>query len=233
MDQAILKTLDWPTILTGQTLLFGMLGKILYSNPETDWLQPLVDEGVFTEAPFASDQPDVIEGLARLTRWSDSWCGESKAENLLELKTDHVRLLSGVGKTPVVPWESVYFNDNRLLFQEQTLDVRLWYRRFGLQAVKLYQEPDDHIGLELSFLAHLASLALQALEQQDEAELMRILEAQKGFLSRHLLVWGPLWCSLMLEHARTDFYQGITLLVKGALKEMASLHDLVFREVDP
>ena len=53
-----------------------------------------------------------------------------------------------------------------MIFQEQTLHVRQWYSRFGLQVVKLHKEPDDHIGLELEFVAHLANLALQAIRSE-------------------------------------------------------------------
>jgi TorA maturation chaperone TorD len=231
MDQPATKTHDWLALLTGEALLFGLLGKILYSNPEKEWLQTLIDEQVFTESPFASSQPDIIEGLSRLTTWDIDWRAGGKAESLVNLKTDNVRLFSGVGKLPAIPWESVYFSDNRLLFQQRTLDVRSWYRRFGLELVNLYHEPDDHIGLELSFIAHLASLGLQALDEQDIHEFDRVLKGQHDFLSMHLLNWGVLWCNLVIEHSRTNFYSGIALLVKGALKEIACLHNLTISEI--
>ncbi|MBO2519906.1 MAG: molecular chaperone TorD, partial [Firmicutes bacterium] len=40
--------------------------------------------------------------------------------------------------------------------------MRNWYARYGLVAEKKGQEPDDHVGLELEFVAHLAGLALEA-----------------------------------------------------------------------
>ncbi|MCA9957680.1 MAG: hypothetical protein KC443_01515, partial [Anaerolineales bacterium] len=59
----------WQTQLTGEILLFSLLGKILYQIPDKEWLQPLLDNEVFTEAPFAETHPDVLKGLALLQQW--------------------------------------------------------------------------------------------------------------------------------------------------------------------
>lgn len=214
--------LDWAENLIGQRLLFGLLGKALYLIPDEEWLRPLVDDDLFSQTPFASEQPYVVKGLALLTEWCNSFGDHS----LRELVIDHTRLFTGMANIPVAPWESVYFSDEREVFKGQTLDVRAWYRRFGLEAIEFRKEPDDHIGLELVFMAHLAGLGLVACESADEERLNEILEAQKGFLSKHLLRWGPLWCSLVEEHARTDFYRGMAFVLRGALLEMATVYDL-------
>jgi TorA maturation chaperone TorD len=212
-------TVDWAETLTGEGLMFGLLGKALYLIPEDEWLQPLVDGELFSHSPFAAEQPYVVKGLALLDDWSRSFGDES----LKELKVDHTHLFTGMFKIPVAPWESVYFSDERMVFQQQTLDVRAWYRRFGLETIEYRKEPDDHIGLELAFIAHLARLGLAAQEAGNTERLDEILEAQRGFLSEHLLRWGPLWCSLVEEHAQTDFYRGLALVLRGALLEIAEI----------
>lgn len=229
--KTITGTVDWSSALTGEALLFGLLGKMLYTNPEKEWLQPLVDEQVFTEAPFAETQADIIEGLKLLETWSQSGQEGLSAAQVDDLKADYTRLFVGVGRMSAAPWESVYYSEERLLFQESTLDVRAWYRRFGLEAVNLYKEPDDHIALELSFMAHLANLGLKALSEEDRPTFEETLAAQRGFLSEHLLPWAPLWCNLVLETAHTDFYRGLALLVRGALHELAALFELKIPEV--
>ncbi|MCA9957681.1 MAG: molecular chaperone TorD family protein, partial [Anaerolineales bacterium] len=143
---------------------------------------------------------------------------------------DYTNLFTGMRKLPVSPWESVYFNDERLVFQAQTMDVRAWYRRYGLEVRQLHQEPDDHIGLELMFVAHLAQLALAALEANNEPEFEQALTAQRGFLSKHLLLWSLLWCEQMLEYAQTDFYRGLTLIIRGALAELSRILELSLPE---
>ncbi|MAT98644.1 MAG: hypothetical protein CL608_15990 [Anaerolineaceae bacterium] len=215
---------EWQTQLTGEMLLLGLLGKILYEVPAQAWLQPLVDDEVFAEAPFAETQTDVTKGLALLEKWSHTYRQGNYSDAVLkELQVDFTNLFTGMRKFPVAPWESVYFNEERLVFQEQTMDVRAWYRRYGLEVVNLKKEPDDHIGLELMFVAHLAGLGVAALEAGNQQEFEELLAAQRTFLAKHLFLWAPLWCEQILEFARTDFYRGLALIVRGALTELSQL----------
>jgi TorA maturation chaperone TorD len=142
------------------------------------------------------------------------------------LRVDYTRLFVGVGKVLAPPWESVFFNEERMVFQEQTLQVRNWYRRFGLEPENLHKEPDDHIGLEMSFVSHLSELGMEALENHDEEKFKLIIDAKCQFLSEHLLKWGPSWCALIKKLAKTDFYQGLGYLTLGALNAIADQYDM-------
>lgn len=202
--------------LLGETLLFGLLGKVIYQDLDRSLLDTLIKDEVFSEVPFGEEQTEVQRGMELLSRWgSENTNGISDVEFDL-LKQDSMKLLIGLDFMPAPPWESVYFSDKRMLFQEQTLQVRDWYARFGLQIEHLNQEPDDHIGLELLFISHLASSALQALDE--DAQLYEgLLQAQRDFLTEHLLRWGPAWAKLVKQHATTDFYRGVAYLTHGAL----------------
>ena len=205
--------------LTGEMLLFGTLSKLLYASPEKEWIHSLMAEKVFDDIPFAAGQADAARGLSLIQNWNSAVWDKDPSAAFSDLETDYLNLFIGAGKVLAPPWESVYSSEERLVFQEETLQVRAWYRRYGLQSEQLYHEPDDHIGLELSFLAHLAQLALQASEQNDETRFAKILRDQQAFLTEHPLRWTQTWCDLVDEHARTDFYRGVALLVNGALRE--------------
>ena len=101
--------------------------------------------------------------------------------------------------------------------------MREWFRRYGLESVKIYNEPDDHIGLELAFSAHLAGLGLVALEEGDQTRFIQLLDAQKQFLAEHPLRWVAEWSKHVETHSRTDFFRGIALITKGVLTELASI----------
>jgi len=207
--------------LMGETLLCGLLGRILYGELDKTWLENLISEDVFTEAPFSAEQAETQRGIELLRRWMGENHNGISNEEFKALKQDHLRLFIGTDRVLAPVWESVYCNEKRLVFQEQTLQVRQWFSRFGLQAKRLYREPDDHIGLELSFIAHLASLALQAMESDDQQTFGQTLQAQRDFLQEHLLRWGPAWAKLVVQHAETDFYRGLAHLTHGALLAMA------------
>ena len=94
-------------------------------------------------------------------------------------------------------------------------------------------EPDDHIGLELIFVAHLARLGLMALAAGDDEEFEQMLAVQRSFLAKHLFLWAPLWCKQMLEYTHTDFYRGIALVVRGALIELSRILEMPLPEGVP
>lgn len=214
---------DWPSILTGEILVTSLLSKVLYSYPEKAWLQSLADQDIFAELPLGNDQPDAQAGLVLLQGWANSVRGGMTTEMFDDLCSDYTRLLIGPGKVIAAPWESVYFSDERLIFTEQTLKVRSWYQRFHLEIPNLYKEPDDHIGLEFAFVAHLTRQALICLEQQERTAFENILTAQRQFLAEHLLTFAPRWCKLVQDNANTDFFRGISLLTSGVLTEIATI----------
>jgi putative dimethyl sulfoxide reductase chaperone len=217
--------IDWQETLTGEMLLLSLLGRIAYTYPgneERPWLQSLIEEDVFLEAPFAVEEEETNTGLKLMQKWGKNGFSDELFEHM---QADYTRLFIGPGKVIAAPCESVYFGEERLTFQEQTLDVRNWYRRFGLEAEKKYREPDDHIGLELLFLAHLAAQGIQALNEQDNTRFEEILKAQREFLMQHPGAWALTWCSLVEKNARTDFYIGLAHLIRGALAGLSEILD--------
>jgi TorA maturation chaperone TorD len=221
MSASTLNVDKWKANLLGETLLLSVLSKALQSNPDKQWLQSLIEQDVFSELPLESKCPELEAGLGHLQSWSQENRQGISDEQFIHLQADYTRLFVGIGNTLAPCWESVYFDEDVMIFQEQTLQVRQWYRRFGLEPEKLYSEPDDHIGLELSFLAYLAQLGLQALEENDETRFEQILYAQRQFISEHPLRWVSEWTRLVNKYARTDFYRGLALLAHGSLLVIA------------
>ncbi|MCX6078674.1 MAG: molecular chaperone TorD family protein [Chloroflexi bacterium] len=217
---------EWQEILTGEMLLLGLLGRIIYHYPENQersWLKSLIDEEIFLESPFGNDNAEIQSGLQLLQKWAGTGLSD---EEFLNMQADYTRLFIGFEKVAAPPWESVYFGDDYLIFQQRMLDVRSVYQRFGLEAEKIHQEPDDHIGLELAFMSHLAALGIQALCDQDMARWDELLEGQREFLAIHLGAWAFAWCARVEENAKTDIYQGVALLTRGALSVLAEVLDI-------
>jgi len=209
-------------ILTAEHLVFSLLGKAFFEYPDKNWIDSLAVETIFNDVPFAQEQPDMQAGAGLLYAWSQENQDGLTDAAFAAIVADYTRLFIGPGEVLAPPWESVYFNEERLTFQEETLQARSWFRRHGLESVKLKNEPDDHVGLELAFLAHVAGLGLSALEQKDETAFRQALEAQEQFFSEHLLRWVVPWSNLVLEYTQTDFYRGFTLMVRGAVYELAA-----------
>lgn len=229
MDRAKLDT--WKMNMMGEALLCGLLGKALYEEPDKNWLDTLICEDVFAEAPFGGEQAEVQLGLELLRRWTEENRKGISEEEFKVLQKDQLCLFIGTDHVLAPVWESVYFGEQHLVFQEQTLQVREWYSRFGLQAKNLHREPDDHIGLELNFVAHLATMTSQAIDLDDQDAFEKTLQAQRDFLAEHLLRWEPVWARLVKKHAQTDFYLGLAHLTQGALLSAAKLLEIEMPKV--
>ncbi len=206
---------EWRRRLEEQALAYHFLGRCFYEPPRAEWLAALARDRLFEAWPFPSGDGNTTAGSAMLAAFCERW----DPARLDALVWDFNRLFVGPGEMLAAPWESVYRSKTKLTFQESTLQVRELYGRFGVQAPGMHREPDDHLGLELAFVATLSDLAARG----DMAQRTRCFEAQRNFLRDHLLAWAPACLALVEKHAETDYYRGAARLSLGSLAESARL----------
>lgn len=193
----------------------SLLARTFLAAPDEALVARLAEPGTLGQWPMVRD-PLTLQGIASLT--------VGVATPLDDLVRDYTALFI-VPPLPAVPWESVYRSRERLVFEKETFDVRRAYAAFGLRAPMLNREPDDHIGLELSFVAHLAVAALDAVELGDGEKAQRALVAQQDFLRDHLLTWAPQFTACVRENAATGFYRGVADLCEATLWQAAELFE--------
>ncbi len=199
-------------MLIAHELAYGFLSKAFYEPPNKALLDILVADELFDAWPLETNQSEVETGLALLRGFCASWCGDLEA-----VQHDYHNLFVGPGKLLAPPWESVYRSPDHLLFDNHTLQVRHEYRRFGMPIPHLYSEPEDHLGLELRFVAHLSQLGLAALDQNRPEVLDAVTGEISSFLNEHLLSWAPYCLNLVIEKATSDYYRGCAHLTLGCL----------------
>ena len=185
--------------------VWTVLSRLLLRPPTRDDLVALRDPGLLAVWPLG--RPGFADGLDLLARSS------AAGEDAEAVRADHNRLFVGPGHLRAAPYESVHRSEEGLLFDRETHQVRAWYARYGLQAPLLNREPDDHVGLELEFLSHLAGLALAEPERAET-----ILADLGRFVSEHPATWVPGLARLITDGAGTHFYRGVGLLL-GATME--------------
>ncbi|WP_053599860.1 TorD/DmsD family molecular chaperone [Bacillus sp. FJAT-18017] len=127
-------------------------------------------------------------------------------------------LFVGPNVLPAPPWESVYLGREHLLFEEQTLKVRESYKTYGLSFIRENNEPEDHILIELEFLAHMILMTLNTEEKDIR---MKLLADQAAFLDAHFLRWAPKFSDLFEKNAKTLWFKGASVL----LEEYISLEE--------
>jgi len=192
------------------------LSRLLLASPDAATLARLhaaAEQGDWPLLGSATAQ----RGLALLARSAEA------GETAEVVHRDHNRLFVGPEAPLAPPYESVHRSEEGLLFEAETLQVRAFYARFGLQVPRLGREPDDHIGLELELVASLCLGALDALEADDEARAQALLEGLRTFLDQHLLAWAPTLLTQVAQGARTWFHAGLAELGRALLEELGPL----------
>ena len=208
---------EWAPTLLAHIVAYGFLNKVFYHPPAEVFINTLATEDLFSDWPLPANE-QTQTGLKIIQSFIDTW----SAKELDGVRRDYSRLFVGPDRLLAPPWESVYLSREHLLFEKETLAVRKFYNRFNVQAPNLNTEPDDHIALELAFMAHLCTLGLVALEQNDTAGLETSLQAQRDFMAQHLLRWGPQFCQRVITRAETDYFRGVGHLALGCLETTAA-----------
>lgn len=189
----------------------AFLSRLFLEPVDQPLICALLDAPVLADWPLEADE-DTVRGLEAMRAG-----GTTPLDVLL---VDHRDLFEGPDHVLACPYESVYLSDEHLTFEAQTLDVRAFYSRFGVEAPSVGTEPDDHIGLELSFISHLCVLGLDAIEAADADAETAMIASIGDFLEQHLLLWADDCLDLVVEHATTDFYRGLGHLTRGTVRQL-------------
>lgn len=125
------------------------------------------------------------------------------------------RLFYQPGKLPCPPWESSYVSGERKVFQQSTLDVRRAYQAQGLRPHAVNRIPDDHIAIELGFMAELA----KRMQGNDVDAGERSLQASANFLNEHLSRWVDAYAHDVVSADNVPFFAQVCAAVQVFVRE--------------
>jgi len=187
--------------LAARQYAYAVFQRLLGDRPTEELLNAL-DLDVLTEALeiVGVDEPAVATLCALL---------EAAPGQLAELDDEYARVFVGPKALPAPPWESVYAGKRRLIMTEDTLAVRNAYRAQGFEPALGRRVPDDHIAIELDFMANLALRAFEAAQQGKAVECAEALDASRAFLAEHLTQWTGDFIADLEAHAESAFYAGV------------------------
>ncbi|MEM1994309.1 MAG: molecular chaperone TorD family protein [Nitrososphaerales archaeon] len=161
------------------------------------------------------EEPDIIKGVELLKQYINNLEGRDLKEVEVELAVEYANLFLGVQQIVPHPSESVYLSEEHLLMQKQRDEVVEMYRQIMVEVLPDFTEPEDHIAVELAFMAYLSEKTATSLEQNKIDEALQYIKYQKRFLDEHLTRWVPMLCRDILNGAKTSFYQGIAMITRG------------------
>lgn len=195
--------------------LYALLGLAYYREPTRGFIEGLASNDPFSAAAFPAQEERIAEGLRILSGSLEPFRGGVSDRDLDEIQGDHFQLFIGSGMPMAPPWGSFYRTAEGLMVSRHTLEVRSFYERFGLVSERTEREPEDHVGLELEFMACLCEMYGECLRKGDEPGAAVTLGAQRDFLDEHLLPWVLRFCEQVRCAAWTDLFRGIARLTEG------------------
>ncbi|AKK10217.1 TorD/DmsD family molecular chaperone [Corynebacterium uterequi] len=138
-------------------------------------------------------------------------------EDVAAIRWDHDTLYGISAAAKVAPYESVHRGEDGLVFDEHTLAVRAAFARLDVQAPRLHLEPDDHVGLELDFLAKCCLAMLDALDAGDTSRAEHLQALAHAFTEEHLAAWAPQMLRDAQDAATTKWMRGLMALTLGTV----------------
>lgn len=109
------------------------------------------------------------------------------------------------------PYESVWITDEHLTSQQPMFEWREIYAADGLKVEDWRRRYDDHLVLQLQWLAHRLN--------RDDAH----WPATVTILDEHLLYWFPEWAARVQARAETAFYVALAGLTQAWLETLRQL----------
>jgi anaerobic sulfite reductase subunit A len=188
-----------------------------------------IDESLLRQLKNNVDQPNFTSNTG-FTMLREFFNRHRIDEDLVkELAADYADLFLGIGKKPAHPYESVYLSKEKIVMQEPRDEVLKIYGSEGLERSMDFNEPEDHVAVELEFQAYLCRKAEELFQNKDVQGGLRVLQVQMSFLQDHLAAWMPSFCGDIIDGScKLGFYPAIAQITKDFINlEKTSLKETI------
>ena len=201
------------TLMDMRARTYGLLARLYREEIDKEELEQL--QGM--RFPVATGSEEVDKGYKLLyeylkTAWDDS---------ITELAIDYVHTFIGYGVngySAAYPFESVYTSERRLMMQEARAEVLQVMRENKLKA-GVWNEGEDHIGLEMEFMQRMSMRCSEDLKAGDQDACLEKLKTQLDFAQNHIANWLPMLVADIEKFSRTKFYKGLGHLSLGFVEQ--------------
>ncbi|MFC1971283.1 molecular chaperone [Chloroflexota bacterium] len=173
-------------------------------------LKPLLD------ITAVMPQSEAAQAVRELIQFTDSIPSQDLATLEVKLAADYAQLFLSINKVPAHPSESVYLEGTMMQYSRD--EVLRTYWSFGVDKVIDFTEPEDHIAVELGFMAYLCGRAAESLKNNRTTEVEKYLQGQIDFLEKHLTRWVPGLVKDIINVGQTPFYKAIGVITTEFLQ---------------
>ena len=167
-------------------------------------------------------QQDLDAGFRLIESYLNGFEGKSEEEisALLEdLAADYAKVFLAAGDAAgkaAFPYESIYTGFDSAFGGSLQMNLSALYASKGLTMREdMFKIMEDHIGLELNYMAEL-------LKEEADAEEVSVAEKlqseQNEFFQSHLINWALQFAADIYKYTERDFYKGIARMTMGFME---------------
>jgi len=211
-------------LIANRSYLYRLLQRIFGGEPQMEVLKIATDSHTEEALKLLLQEDEHLFEEAFKVLEQVALALQDKPEQILDkFNSEYTYLFIGPNALPAPPWESVYLSKEKALFQESTLRVRQAYLKYKFLPANYPREADDHLALELDFMAHLSQIAQEHFENGQIEEMKEILADQKAFLNDHILLWIDDFAKDIQKSKTHYLYPAMAELTRHYLKIDAAL----------
>jgi len=181
------------------TIYADEIGKDLYNAMKSD---------IFLKNLKEASEKFYSKELAKGTKALFEFMDAASLETYQKLKFEYADLFLNAGENPVLPYESFYINREPTLYGEPLFQMREILKKHGLHKNPEFLEPEDHISVELDFLAEM--------NRREVVGDQSAIEARIDFGRRHM-AWRTEFCAVLHSADKSGFYKALAELTLGYL----------------
>ena len=216
-------TKPWTDVWTFRTELYNFFATCLL-----EWFHPenheVLTQNFWSKFPVEAANPQLEAGLKQLITCTSKLEKLRKEDAVEKVAVEYTQLFIGTPTPKAPPIESYYFSNKKAIFDQKTVEMRLLLNKNGLESTKKDRHPEDHLGLQLLFIAEKTK-KLHTLQSDKQTSKVK---KQIIFINDHLLSWIPGLCNDAKEYGTTGFYGGLIELIWGTvLWDMELLNEFV------
>ncbi|MBR2842142.1 MAG: molecular chaperone TorD family protein [Lachnospiraceae bacterium] len=167
-------------------------------------------------------QQDLNAGFRLIESYLAGFEGKSEEEvhALLEdLAADYAKVFLAAGDAAgkaAFPYESIYTGFDSAFGGSLQMNLSALYASKGLTMREdMFKIMEDHIGLELNFMAELLK---EESDASDEATADDLRKQQCEFFQTHLINWAAQFAADIYKYTERDFYKGVARMTMGFME---------------
>ena len=220
---------DVGKVSRGRESVYAFLSRLLGKEVDEEALEMIIAAQPTVDLLASSQQTEELKEGNRLLRdfvdQAKSLKGKEKQDLLTGLAAQYADLFLGLRSKPLLVCESAYLGQWRMYYGKPFWQVKDLYSRSGFEKRKNFLEPEDHVAVELDFMANLCRQTHLSLDEKNVENAVRYLALQKEFLMDHVVKWVPDLCEALKKTAESSLYKSLASLTSGFISMEAGVVD--------